>query len=71
MSGEEETNHVTELKKEFQKKRPNKIHIKLLIKKTHRRFKELLLKNPGGQIQPVLAVFPCFEDREFVSICLH
>ncbi|ESO88652.1 hypothetical protein LOTGIDRAFT_165436 [Lottia gigantea] len=62
----DEEKHKIELLNEWKKVNPDKKHIKLLINTTSNLFNTILKTNPGGQIQPILNVFPCFTDIEFI-----
>ena len=70
-SEEDIQRNLTELKREWEKSKPNKIHIQQLLKSTLPYRIELMRDNPDGSIAVVLSEFPCFTDSQYVSLLLY
>ncbi|XP_058862155.1 uncharacterized protein LOC117970366 isoform X2 [Acipenser ruthenus] len=63
---EEYDRHVEELRKEFDKNKPDDNHIDILLKETFGNRRLWLTTLPAGRIKPIVEVYPCFEWGQFV-----
>ncbi|KAL5022446.1 hypothetical protein ScPMuIL_001601 [Solemya velum] len=54
--------HVSELREEWAKAKPDPFHIKSLLKSTREDRVAFMSKTPSGSIAPLLDRYPCFAD---------
>lgn len=66
-SDEHYEEHVAELKKEYEKRQPDQIHMKQLIKMTFKQRRTWIGQQPSGKTKLILEEFPWLGDRAFVS----
>lgn len=59
--------HVAEMKREFEKQKPDQVHLKQLIKQTFRKRREWISNQPSGQTKAIVEEFPWIVKRSNVS----
>lgn len=55
--------HVAEMKREFEKQKPDQVHLKQLIKQTFRKRREWISNQPSGQTKAIVEEFPWIVKR--------
>ena len=67
MSVEHYEEHVIEMKREFEKQKPDQVHLKQLIKQTFRKRREWISCQGSGQTKAIIEEFPWLVKRSNVS----
>ena len=68
MSHEDYEQHLNDLKTEWVSQKRNDRHIKALMFQTKAKRHSWIQTHPSPSFKEILAVFPCFEEGQYVSI---